>query len=70
VEMERSNPVWTGRYSWFSAGHDDTACVGLKGGVVVQDKSEFWCHLLAISFIVGFILGYGVAAYVAVMLGR
>jgi hypothetical protein len=37
---------------------------------VVQNKPEFWCHLLATSFVVGFILGYAVAAYVAVMLER
>lgn len=42
----------------------------VKGGVVVQNRLEFWCRLLAISFTVGFVLGYGVTAYVAITLFR
>lgn len=36
----------------------------------MQNKSEFWYRLIAISFAVGYVLGYGVAMYVAVTLGR
>lgn len=42
----------------------------MKEGIVVQNESEFWYRLLAISFAVGFVLGYSVAVYIAVTLGR
>lgn len=35
----------------------------------MQNEPEFWCRLLAISFVVGYVFGYGVAVHVAVMLG-
>ena len=36
----------------------------------MQNKPEFWCRLLVISFVVGFVLGYAVAAYIAITLFR
>lgn len=70
MEMEGLNSVWTGCSGWRSVGFFGSCCVGLKGGVVVQNGSEFWYRLLAISFVAGFVLGYGVAAYIAVTLGK
>lgn len=70
MEMERPHPVWTGYSGWYSVGFFGSCCVGLKRGVVVQNGSGFWYRLLAISFAVGYVLGYGVAMYVAVTLGR
>ena len=70
MEMERPNTVWT-RCGGRNCVGDFGACrVKLKGGVVVQNKPEFWYHLLATSFVVGFVLGYGVTTYVAITLGR
>lgn len=70
MEMGGLDPVWTGHHCGHCNWHDDTHCAGLTGGVVVQNKPEFWYRLLVISFLVGFVLGYGVAVYVAVMLER
>lgn len=70
MEMERPNTVWARDHCGYSNWYDDTYCARLIGGVAVQNKPEFWCHLLATSFVVGFILGYAVAAYVAVTLSK
>lgn len=70
MEMGGLDPVWTGYSGWYSIGFFGSCCVGLKGGVVVQNGPEFWCRLLVISFVAGFVLGYGVAVYVAITLFR
>ena len=36
----------------------------------MRNRPGFWYRLLVISFVVGFVLGYGVAAYIAAMLER
>lgn len=36
----------------------------------MQNRSEFWYRLLVVSFVAGFVLGYGVAVYVAITLFR
>ena len=70
MEMGGLDPVWTGCGGWHSVGGFGACRVKLKGGIVVQNGSEFRCRLLVISFAVGFVLGYGVAVYVAITLFR
>ena len=70
MEMGGLDPVWTGCSGWHSVRVFGSCCDGLKGGVVVQNKPEFWYRLLVISFVAGFVLGYGVAVYVAITLFR
>lgn len=70
MEMGGLDPVWTGCSGRHSVGFYGNYCAGMIGGVIVQNRSEFWCHLLVASFAVGFVLGYGVAAYITITLSK
>ena len=49
MEMGGLDPVWTGYHCGYCNWYDGTHCTRVKGDVVVQNKPEFWCHLLAVS---------------------